>query len=179
MSVPVESDETPNSVLQGSVYSTVEDNQNRLAVLEKAARLQTNGLIVQTVTNGDSTHVPSGDAVFDALLAILASVVVNGDTTHAPTGDAVNDYVDGRILSTTASLNFGLIGAGSVGVQTVTLTGAVANDAVMLGPPAALESGLISAGRVSASDTISIRLFNGTAAGIDPVAATWRVTVIR
>lgn len=57
--------------------------------------------ITQTITNGDTLHAPSGDAVYDALALkanladvgsiALATTIVDGDTTHAPTGNAVFD----------------------------------------------------------------------------------------
>lgn len=47
---------------------------------------QISGLIIQTITDGDTTHAPSGDAVFDALAlkAALASPALTG-TPSAPT----------------------------------------------------------------------------------------------
>lgn len=77
-----------------------------------------------------------------------------------------------------ATLDFASISAGTVGTSlTVTVPGALAGDAVMLGAPAALETGLIAFGRVSADDTVSIRLYNGTGSPINPASADWTVIV--
>ncbi len=132
--VPVDSDETPNSVLQSTFYNQVERNDVRLEVLEKAGNLQTNDIIVQTVTNGDTTHVPSGDAVFDyvatELVALLTGSVTDGDTTHAPTSNAVFDALVALLTSSvtngdtthapTSDAVFDAIAAATAGVPVVT-----------------------------------------------------------
>lgn len=84
-------------------------------------------------------------------------------------------------MDTTATLNFPSIAAATVAVLTVTIRGATPgpNSLVLLGPPSTIEAGLIWSGFVSANDTVSIRLFNGTAGAIDPAAASWRVAVLR
>lgn len=67
-------------------------------------------VIAASIVNGDTTHAPSGDAVFDALAAVvaasytdadaraavIASSIVNGDTTHAPDGNSVFDALAGK-----------------------------------------------------------------------------------
>lgn len=84
-------------------------------------------------------------------------------------------------LTTTATLTFGSIAAAGAISQTVTLTGAIANDGVVLGLPAAgLPSGVIAEAWISAADTVTIRLTNITGASITPTASqTYRVTAIR
>lgn len=59
--------------------------------------------IVQAITNGDTTHAPSGDVVYDALalLAPLASPVFSGNPT-APTPSAGDNDTS---LATTAFVN--------------------------------------------------------------------------
>lgn len=85
-------------------------------------------------------------------------------------------YADGR-LSTTATLDFPSIAAAGQQELTVTLTGAVVGDQVQVGPPATLEGGLVPSARVSAPDTVTVRLSNITGAAIDPASAAWRVTI--
>ena len=60
----------------------------------------------------------------------------------------------------------------------VTLTGAKAGDAVVIGPPADFTANLSVCGYVSAPDKVQIRLCNPTSAAIDPPAASYRVTVL-
>lgn len=81
-------------------------------------------------------------------------------------------------LSATASLDFPSIAAGAAADLAITVTGAAVGDGVTLGPPVALEAGLVIAyWGVTAANTVTIRLRNETAAAIDPVAATWRAGV--
>lgn len=82
-------------------------------------------------------------------------------------------------LTATADLNFASIAAGATAELTITVPGAASTNAVVLGPPAGLEAGLMATGRVSAADTVTIRLHNTTAGAIDPADATWRATVLR
>jgi len=71
------------------------------------------------------------------------------------------------------------IAAGAVGIVTVAVATAEENDAVMLGAPSTLETGLLAFGFVSAPGIVTIRMFNGTAGAVDPVSNTWRVVVTR
>lgn len=84
-------------------------------------------------------------------------------------------------MDTTATLDFPSINAGAVAVLTVTIRGATPGPAslVLLGPPSTIEAGLMWSGFVSANDTVSIRLFNGTAGAINPASASWRVAVFK
>lgn len=79
----------------------------------------------------------------------------------------------------TATLDFPSTAAGAVSELTVTVTGAVAGDSVTIGPPTTLNTGLMVSGFVSAADTVTVRVFNGTGAAIDPASAGWKVNVIK
>ena len=81
----------------------------------------------------------------------------------------------------TVSINPSSISAGAVGEETITITGAVVGDEVILHPPAAgLTAGLVVCdARVSAADTVKVRLFNSTGAPIDEAAASWIYVLIR
>lgn len=83
------------------------------------------------------------------------------------------------LYSATAALDFGPIAAGASAELTIAVAGAVAGSGstVELGPPATLETGLQWGGRVSAADTVSVRLVNVTGSPIDPASATWRATI--
>ncbi|MEV8638100.1 hypothetical protein AB0395_41255 [Streptosporangium sp. NPDC051023] len=80
-------------------------------------------------------------------------------------------------LTATATLDFASIAAGAVGTLTVTVTGAATGDFVIVAPPGNLNTGLVVCGFVSAADTVTIRVLNGTAGAIDPASSTWKVTV--
>lgn len=60
-------------------------------------------LIVQTVTNSDTTHAPSGDAIYNFVQTEISNItpvqsVTNGDTTNAPSADAVYDFVFNNVV---------------------------------------------------------------------------------
>lgn len=82
-------------------------------------------------------------------------------------------------LTATATLNFPSIAAGTVEVLTMTVTGAAVGDAVLLGPPSTIDASLMWSGFVSATNTISVRVYNPTGAPIDPASSAWRATAIR
>ena len=83
-------------------------------------------------------------------------------------------YID---LSATATLDFPSVAAAGQQELTITVTGAAVGDSVHLGTPAAFEAGLIATGRVSATNTVTIRVSNITAAAIDPASASWKAVV--
>ena len=84
-----------------------------------------------------------------------------------------------RFLTTISGVNFGSIAGGGVANQTVTVEGAAVGDSVALGPPAAVESGLLVFGRVTAADTVTLRAHNLNGTTLNPAGAQWRVTVIK
>jgi hypothetical protein len=79
-------------------------------------------------------------------------------------------------LTATASLDFPSIAAGAQATLTIALSGAVVNDSISLGLPAAPPSGLVIDAYVSAAATVTVRARNVTASAIDPAADTYRVT---
>lgn len=83
------------------------------------------------------------------------------------------------IVSAVATLDFGSIAANGQAELTMSVTGAVAGDTVHLGRPSGLEAGLVVTGRVTATDTVTIRVSNLTGAAIDPASANYRATVFR
>ena len=81
--------------------------------------------------------------------------------------------------SKTVTINPGSIPAGSTANQFVSMPSAAVGDAVAIGPPAALEAGLVVTGYVSAADIVQIRIANVTGAAIDPASGSWRVVVMK
>jgi len=65
--------------------------------------------------------------------------------------------------------------------NTVTVPGVLAgDDIVQVIPPSGLNAGLgVSHARVTAADTVSLRLVNATAGAIDPASLTYRFIVGR
>lgn len=68
------------------------------------------------------------------------------------------------------------ISAGASLETAVNITGVAVGDIVIFEPPASLESGLSAEciGRVSAANTVQIRLTNATAGAINGAQRTWR-----
>lgn len=71
------------------------------------------------------------------------------------------------------------INAGEVGTFDVTATGAEVGDAAIVTPPSGLDAGLVFCAFVTASNTVTVRMINGTASPIDVASGTWRVKVIK
>lgn len=86
-----------------------------------------------------------------------------------------------KILRGTISVNPASLNATTAADTSITITGAVAGDSVVLNPPTAgLTAGMFIVGAwVSAADTVTVRLYNSTGAPIDEAAADWSYTLIR
>lgn len=90
-----------------------------------------------------------------------------------------------KVLTGTASLNFGATAAGACDTLTITVTGAADGDVVILGIPNALAASdnyQQFSGYVNAADTVTVKrcnLTNTVTALSDPAAATVRATVVQ
>jgi hypothetical protein len=82
-------------------------------------------------------------------------------------------------LSGSFTVDFGSIPANSNLEQDVTLTGALTGDIAIVNPQQAYSGGLEFFARVSAADTVKIRVRNFTGAAIDPPPLTLKVVLIR
>jgi hypothetical protein len=105
-------------------------------------------------------------------------------TTFSGPVRSLNGFIAGngntitKVLSGSASLDFGSIGAAAQAGLTITVTGAAVGDEVIMALPAAPAAGLVFNAFVSATDTVTIRASNITAAPVDPAAASYGVIVI-
>jgi hypothetical protein len=80
----------------------------------------------------------------------------------------------------TASLNFASTNAQNSSDLTITLTGAVDGDVVVLGVPnAAVNANSCYTAWVSAANTVTVRFNNYSSGAIDPAQATFKVTIIK
>jgi hypothetical protein len=128
-----------------------------------------NAVTVTRVTNG----------TIDGVNSILLRDQWDSVTLRA---DGTNFSIVSRVgaeLRGTATLDFPSIATNACAELTMTVTGAAVGDLVWLGPPAALDVGLLSMGFVSAANTVKVRVCNQTAAAIDPVSATWNAMVAK
>jgi len=93
---------------------------------------------------------------------------------------SVDSSVVPTFLSATATIDFPAINTGACATeQTFSLNGANPGDSVSPGWPAGIENGLMGMMRVSAANTIAVRLCNFSGAAVDPVGASFRATVVR
>lgn len=77
------------------------------------------------------------------------------------------------------ALDFAAIAAQSCSELTMSVSGAVATNAIAPAWPVSLESGLAGVMVVSAADTVKVRLCNVTAASIDPASQTFAGRIIK
>jgi hypothetical protein len=138
-------------------------------------------LYIWTATNGNWDATGGHD--FRALLSIkdisagtgVATLESGGQTTVSVDSALVPTY-----LTATATIDFPAIANGACATeQPFALPGATAGDSVTPGWPFALEAGLIGTMRVSAANTIAVRLCNMSGSTVDPASATYRATIVR
>ena len=99
-------------------------------------------------------------------------VSINPNTGTETVGASLN-----KILTASAALDFPSIAAAGQQSLTITVTGAAVNDEVVMGLPAAPTAGIVFNAFVSATNTVTIRATNVTAAPVDPASATYSVIV--
>jgi hypothetical protein len=100
------------------------------------------------------------------------TIVINQTTGAVTSGALVSS-----ILTGSATLDFPSIAAVSQADLTITVTGAAVGSEVALALPAAPAAGIIFNAFVSATNTVTVRASNITAAAVDPASATYSVIV--
>lgn len=115
------------------------------------------------------TATISGAVTMSSTAAVTTSLAVGG-------GTAITKIVKG-----TCTVDLPSIDDGDVGEATVTLTGAAANDIVVLIPPTAgITAGLAVCGAVvSATDQVKVRVINGSGGTVNEASGTWIYLLIR
>jgi uncharacterized protein YdbL (DUF1318 family) len=117
--------------------------------------------------------------------AFLSGKTLNAGTgiVTLDTGSAMSISVDSAAVPTyltaSATLSFGSIANGTCADTTFPLTGAAAGNSVAPGLPGGLEAGLIANMRVSAANTLAVRLCNLSGAAVSPASATYTGTIVR
>lgn len=91
-------------------------------------------------------------------------------------GTALTKIVKGQVTFNPASVS-----ANSYSSQSITISGATANDTVILNPPTAGLSAdmIIASVCVTAADTVTIVFYNPTAGAVDLASGSWTYTLIR
>jgi len=87
----------------------------------------------------------------------------------------------GVLIKGTVTVDLASVATLATTEKTLTITGAVAGDSVILNAPAAgLTAGMVICdARVSAADTVKLRVFNGSAGTVDEASGTWEYLLIR
>ena len=86
---------------------------------------------------------------------------------------SVDPSVPEIIVVGSQSVTFGTITSGTESVQNLTVPGAAVGDFVTVVPPATITTGLYMTAFVSNTDTLTIRLFKGTAGNADVTSQTF------
>jgi hypothetical protein len=98
-------------------------------------------------------------------------------TTNTTTGAITTGATLTKLRTAAAALDFPSIAAVSQADLTIAVTGAAVGDEVALALPAAPAAGIIFNAFVSATNVVTVRASNITAAAVDPVSATYSVLV--
>lgn len=84
-----------------------------------------------------------------------------------------------NVISNSATLNFGSIGANDYADLTIALVGAKVGDAVQLGTPALTTDKYFFTSFVSATDVVTVRCINYDGGSVDPASGTFNVKIAR
>lgn len=127
----------------------------------------------------------SGAASVGGAMAVTGTLTGSTVVANEFQGDVASDAVSfgggtavTKVVTATATLNFGEIAAAGTEDKTISVPGAVTGDAVAFSLPAAINAGLVFNAFVSAADTVTVRASNISAAPIDAASASFRVAVI-
>ncbi|MBK7883525.1 MAG: hypothetical protein IPJ81_06800 [Chitinophagaceae bacterium] len=124
--------------------------------------------------NNSSLKIPSGT------LSTASDGAVDYDGTNYYACVGTTRYEIARVLTGSASLNFPNTLAQTSSDLTITVTGAVNGDSVSLGVPnGAVNANSCYTAWVSAANTVTVRFSNYSALAINPLGATFKVTVIK
>lgn len=120
--------------------------------------------------------------------AAAAFAALSGSSVSAPTGsiDALTvatsltmGAVLSKILTATASVAFGTLAAGASADYTMTVTGAVAGDIVIINGQAAIPGGLTMRAYVSGANTVTITVLNGSTGSITGASYSIKAVLLR
>lgn len=134
----------------------------------------------EVANDNNCTFVNFEDAIRDKPVPVPTYTSVDNihlDTPgHILLGERVTRASRGQ-LTRELSLNFGSIAAGASATLPVEVLTAQVGKLTSVTPPPGLEPGLTVTATVTALDTVTVRVSNGTAAAIDPAAGVFTVHV--
>lgn len=122
----------------------------------------------------------SGSSTLEGGLAVNSGLTVNNGATINNGLTVGNGNAVYLVTAGTISINPGNILAATKDSTTFTLSGASTSDRILLQPPTGLNSGLLYCGAdITASDTVTVYLYNKTGGAIDDGANTWKYTFLQ
>jgi hypothetical protein len=137
-------------------------------------------LYTWTATNGLwDTSGGSDKRAFLSTRSLGSGTGIVALDTGTQTVVAVDSAIVPTYLAVSAVLDFASIAPGACAESGFAMPGASAGDPVAPGWPAGFETGLIGMMRISASNTVAVRVCNLSGTTVDPAAATFRATVVR
>jgi hypothetical protein len=164
-------------------YSATFTAATRVTVPGTVHKLGTANLLVEVYDNRTPAwHVEpdyilidptTNDVTVDFQAPQSGRVVINAGGGGGTGGSPV------AYLTATATLDFAGIAFSGCSELTFALPGAATGDGIAAGWPSGLEAGLVGMMRVSAADTVAVRLCNLSGAALNPTAATFRATIVR
>jgi len=136
------------------------------------------------ITSLISKNVKTGFLTVDGDATFKSNVVVDGDLSVAGFSNLDSGVKVGtngsnlyKVVSGTVSVNPGSISTVTRGSVDVTITGIHTNDRIILHPPTALNANLLYCGcDITATNTLTIYLYNKSGGSIDDGANTWKYT---
>ena len=114
----------------------------------------------------------------DGMKASMNRMPTQRSTKHSSSAQEVKAEAGAENSIAQASLSFPTILDGNSAVLTVAAIGAVTSQKVMESWPSTLEAGLLGMMRVSAPNTIEVRLFNFSGGPITPAVQTFGATLV-
>lgn len=133
----------------------------------------TSALVMKDMSRTEFTAMVAANLAANSVAnAALQAAVAITTSVSVASGTALT-----KMLSATATLDFGSIATLASEDLTVAVVGAAVGDAVHLGLPAAPAAGIAFNAFVSAADVVTVRAHNYTAGPVDPTSATYRVVV--
>jgi hypothetical protein len=143
-----------------------------------------NSIPLYTWTATSGVWDPAGGQDFRAFLSSYQVTPGPGIVVSQTGGNAVftvDTAVVPTFLTASATIStFPSINSGACSAdQAFTLSGALTNDGVSPGWPASMTAGLIGMMRISAANTVAVRLCNFSGATLTPASAIYRATIVR
>lgn len=104
------------------------------------------------------------------------SIRADGGLAAGSDGTILTKFIKGTVAVDLASL-----ATVTAADASITITGAVVGDIVILNPPtAAMTAGmLVAQAHVSAADTVKARVYNASGGTVDEASGTWTYLLIR